>query len=46
MDPTVLLTVLAILAILALATFSVSCGFGLRFKGWGIDLRIEKQDFD
>ncbi|GAA4446349.1 hypothetical protein [Novipirellula rosea] len=44
MDPTVLLTVLAILAILALAGFSVSRGFGLRFKGWGIELCIEKQE--
>ena len=43
MDLTVLLTVLAILAILALAGFSVSRGFGLRFKGWGVELRIEKQ---
>ncbi len=44
MDPTVLLTVFAILAILALAAFSVSRGFRLRFKGWDIELRIEKQE--
>lgn len=43
MDPTVLLTVFAILAILVLAVFSVSRGFGLSFKGWGVELRIGKE---
>lgn len=44
MDLTVLLTAIAILAILSLAAFSVYRGFGLRFKGLGIELRIEKQE--
>ena len=44
MDPTVLLTAFAILAILALAAFSIYRGFGLRFKGWGIELHIEKKE--
>lgn len=43
MDPIILLTVLAILAVLAMSAFIISRGFGLRFKGWGIELRIEKQ---
>lgn len=42
-DPIILLTVLAILAVLAMSAFIISRGFGRRFKGWGIELRIEKQ---
>ena len=44
MESTFLLTVSAILAVMALAAFGVSRGFGLRFKGWGIELRIEKEE--